>query len=261
MVKVTPLASTVSDNFFYALQAGEEALLVDPIDADVALKWVEHSGVQNVRILVTHGHPDHVGGNDAVVAALGASVLAPAEAAMFPVAHDVGLRHGDTITLGEARLEALHAPGHTDDHLVYLVGDLLISGDVYFTGGVGHCKFGGEVGELYRTVHERLGRLPDATVLHPGHEYAMKNSAFALHVLPGDEAVQAFAARAGQWTRADGPWCATLGQERTYNLFLRVDEPLVQQAVARSGPSVEGGEALSPAERTFRALRAWRDTF
>lgn len=260
-LQVTPIASTFSDNFFYALEDGEDILLVDPVDAQAAIDWLHGRKPERLRVLITHGHPDHVAGNDQLVSELGVQVLAPATAEFFPVKHDVGLSDGDLIELGSTTLKAIHAPGHTDDHMVYHAGDLLISGDVFFTAGVGHTKAGGDIAELYKTVHRRLAGLPDSTILHVGHEYVVKNSAFARELLPDDDAVAALSARAQAWTRADGPLRTTLGEERRHNPFLRVGERAVQEAAAALAPEVEGADELAPAERAFRQLRAWRDNY
>lgn len=258
-MKVEILASRISDNFFYLLHEGRDAILIDPIDAELAVEAVAALGVDDVRVLVTHGHPDHVGGNEAVVAATDALVLAPAHAERFPCAYDVGLQEGDVIPLGDAELRVWHVPGHTDDHLMYFTDEHLFVGDLLFFGGVGHCKFGGEVGALRQSV-ARLSELPGGGRVYPGHDYSVRNAQFGLSVVAGDEELVGMLARA-EATEARELFVATLAQERVYNPFLRVDSAVVQGAARAHTELWASTDALDDADRTFRVLRALRDGF
>ena len=258
-MEVLPLASTITDNFFYLIVEGEEGWLVDPIDAPVAIEAVRARGLREVRVLITHGHPDHVGGNDEVVAALGAEVWAPARAARFPVRHDRGLVPGDVLSLGDRRWEVIAAPGHTDDHLVYRHEDWVISGDVLFCAGIGHARFGGDMDALYRTIQDVVGTWPGSTRFLPGHDYAARNAAFALAVEPDNAAARALLDATEGRSRAAGPWLTTLEDERTYNPFLRVHLPQVQQAMATRVSEAGVAQGQGVARGTFVALRRWRD--
>ena len=62
-MRIEALTSTITDNFFYMIVDGVDAVLVDPIDAPLAIDAARQSGAERVRIFTTHGHPDHVGGN------------------------------------------------------------------------------------------------------------------------------------------------------------------------------------------------------
>lgn len=260
-MQVEPIASAITDNFFYLVTSGDDALLVDPIDAERAIARVRAASFSRVRVLTTHGHPDHAAGNAEVAEALGAEVLAPAVASAWPVPHDRGLRHGERIALGKEELEVIAAPGHTDDHLVFRCGDLLISGDVYFVGGAANCRNGGDAAELHRTFTERLAHLPDSVRFFPGHDYAEKNLRFCLEVEAENARAAELLAGAERWERDQGPFLVTLGEERAYNPFHRTAEPALQERVASLDAADGFGSDEEASLRTFRALRALRDVY
>lgn len=254
-MEIAALASTISDNFFYLVVDGDEGLLVDPFDAPVAIDAVRARSLERVRIFTTHGHPDHCAGNAEVVRALGCEVLASGHAEQFRVEADTYLRDGDTLEVGGARFTMYWAPGHTDGHLVAVTDGHAISGDVYFVGGCGHCRFGGDVDALYETFAQRLVGLPDATMFYPGHDYAAHNLAFCLSIEPDHAVAQSLAARAKTHGREDGPFLLTLGDERSYNPFHRTEDPALQARLRALGHEVVDGRSA------FKTLRALRDAF
>lgn len=265
-MQVRPLASTVSDNWMYLVVDGDDAVLVDPIDAPVAVAAVVEAGARSVRIVTTHGHHDHAGGNAEVVRllreehGLSCPVLAPARASNFPVPHDEGLNDEGELRIGATTWRTFHAPGHTDCHFVLYSPGHLVSGDVIFVAGVGNCRFGGDPGRLYDIVARKLPGLPADTVFYPGHDYAEKNLRFALELDPDNAAARAKAESVAGHTRADGPVLATLGEEQRYNPFFRVSDREFRDAVLARHPDLET-ECTDPGERAFRILRGLRDAF
>ncbi len=261
-MRVQVLASRVTDNWFTLLVDGDDAVLIDPIDAELAIDAVRAVAPARIRVVNTHWHPDHTGGNATVRDALEAPVSAPALSAEWGVAADAHFEPGDTIEVGATRLAVLAAPGHTSDHVILAGDGVWISGDVLFAGGIGHCRLGGDVATAWRTIRDVVGAADGAIRFYPGHDYAEGNARFALSLLPGDAASEALLADATSRTRADGLRVRTIDDERRHNLFLRCAEPAVQDAAARAADAAGielDAASLSADEAAFHRLRALRD--
>jgi rhodanese-related sulfurtransferase len=90
---------------------------------------------------------------------------------------DRHLQDGDVLELGSARIEVLHTPGHTPDSLCLVMPGAVLTGDTLHIGGSGRCDFpGGDAGQQYDAVTQRLFALPDDTVVYPGHDYKGKTT-------------------------------------------------------------------------------------
>jgi glyoxylase-like metal-dependent hydrolase (beta-lactamase superfamily II) len=189
-------------------------VLVDPAwDVGGALDAAEALGLNVVGALVTHYHPDHVGGDLLGRRVQGIATFLERVPAKVHV-HRVearGLRlvtgasvgdlevhdDGDRFELGDVVIEFVHTPGHTPGSQCFLLRDgeaqHLVSGDTLFMGGCGRVDLpGADPNEMYRSLHQRLARLDADVVLHPGHDYG-------------------------------GQLSSTLREERTTNVYLRVD--------------------------------------
>jgi glyoxylase-like metal-dependent hydrolase (beta-lactamase superfamily II) len=119
--------------------------------------------------LDTHTHADHLSGVRRLAQATGATVLAHRASKLKHVSRR--LSGGDTFELGRTTVAVVDAPGHTPDSLAILVDGHLFAGDALFAGGAGRTDFmGGSAADLFDTFR-RFERLPDATVVHPGHDY------------------------------------------------------------------------------------------
>ena len=79
------------------------------------------------------------------------------------------LNDGDTISFGEIRLEVLHTPGHTPGSLCFRAGKYLMSGDTLFTGGQGKTRSPADLGQIIKSITEKLFVVPDDTSVFPGH--------------------------------------------------------------------------------------------
>ena len=217
-------------NFHYLVACGEtgEALAIDPLDWKLVLDTARAKGWTITQIVSTHEHADHTAGNAALKEATGASVMAHAGAASKIGGIDRGLSKGDVIRVGRTvELECLDTPGHTMCHVCLLShGDVpaLFSGDTLFNAGAGNCHGGGHPEALYDTFATQLSRLPDRTQLHAGHDYLVNNLRFTLDREPGNVDAARMLGDTASRAALDMP-VTTLGEEKTFNSFFRLQNP------------------------------------
>lgn len=214
-------------NFNYLVACPEtgEALAIDPLDSQKCLAAANEAGWEITQILNTHEHHDHTGGNQAIVDKTGAAVLAHHKAKDSIPGMTRGLSAGDIIQVGKTvELEALDTPGHTMCHIClrsHTEQPALFSGDTMFNAGVGNCHNGGDPAALYQTFAQQLHRLPDNTLVYPGHDYIENNLRFTLDREPGNAAAQALLDKVkGQ--NLDQPYVSQLADEREVNTFFRL---------------------------------------
>jgi glyoxylase-like metal-dependent hydrolase (beta-lactamase superfamily II) len=168
-----------------------KAALVDPGgEVPKLLAAVADLGLTLEKVLLTHGHMDHVGGTAAVVAATGVPVEGPHLADDFWIAAldqqaqmmgfspaslfkpDRWLVDGDSVTVGNCRLQVLHCPGHTPGHVVLFSPKAKLAwvGDVLFSGSIGRTDFPkGNRQQLIESITHKLWPLGDDVSFIPGH--------------------------------------------------------------------------------------------
>ncbi|MCZ6609748.1 MAG: MBL fold metallo-hydrolase [Alphaproteobacteria bacterium] len=219
-------------NFNYLIACDEtgEALAIDPLESQMCLDAAKDKGWEISQVLNTHHHRDHTGGNDAVIKATGARLLAHAGAKEQIPHMDVGLGAGDVVKVGNSvELEVLDTPGHTMSHVCLLAHadtPSLICGDTLFNAGAGHCRGGGHPEHLYHTFAEQLSKLPDETMIYPGHDYLANNLGFTLDREPDNAAALALLDEAKDQDPHDAI-VTTLGLEKEINTFFRLQSPTV----------------------------------
>ena len=250
-------------NFNYLIACPEtgEALAIDPLDSEKTLATAKVKGWQITQILNTHEHHDHTGGNEAVVAATGAKVIAHYKAGGKIAGMSRGVQAGDVIKVGKTvELECLDTPGHTMCHICLLSHTeqpALFSGDTLFNAGAGNVHNGGDVNSLYDTFADQLSRLPDNTQVYPGHDYIETNLKFTLAREPENVAAQAMLARVAGHDPANSV-VATLGQEKQHNAFFRLTSA---QIIARLRDSFPELSEQPDAKTVFTKLRELRNVW
>lgn len=190
VAKVHPVAGQMA-NFMYLLgdPDSRQALIVDPAwDVDSLLEVARQDDYRIVGALVTHYHPDHVGGDLWGVQVEGVTRLLETEAVPLYVnkneaeglkqvtgVGDTDLKKvddGETLELGALSIGFLHTPGHTPGSQCFLVGDRLVAGDTLFVQGCGRVDLpGGDPDQMYYSLTQKLAKLPPETILYPGHHY------------------------------------------------------------------------------------------
>jgi hydroxyacylglutathione hydrolase len=168
-----------------------EAAVIDPGgDEQLIIDAVSEHRLNLEKVILTHGHLDHVGGTAGIAGHYGIPVIGPHEddafllemleqqAQMFGFSKprhftpDQWLQHGDEILVGERTLQVLHCPGHTPGHIVLYdkQHQLLFAGDVLFRGAIGRTDFPrGNHQQLIESIQQRLWPLPDDVTVLPGH--------------------------------------------------------------------------------------------
>ena len=230
-------------NFNYLIVCSDtgEALAVDPLDHEKCLAAAKANGWQITQVLNTHEHHDHIGGNQAVIDATGAKLLAHQNAKDKIPDMDIGLTAGDIVKVGKAvELESLDTPGHTMSHVCLLSHTdqpALFCGDTLFNAGAGNCHNGGHPAELYDTFVKQLANLPDHTLIYPGHDYIANNLEFTLDREPDNERAPELLKEVGNQDLNDA-FVSTLGLEKEVNAFFRLHNPTVAARLRETFPDL-----------------------
>jgi len=230
-------------NFNYLIACAEtgEALAIDPLDHEKCFAAAKREGWSITQILNTHEHRDHTGGNASLMQKTGASVIAHKNAKDKIPEMARGLSAGDVIKVGRTvELEALDTPGHTMSHVCVLSHTdqrALFSGDTLFNAGAGNCHNGGHPEELYKTFSRQLAKLPENTLIYPGHDYIENNLRFTLSREPDNRRAREMLEKLkGQ--DPNRAYVSTLAVEREINTFFRLTSPSVIATLREAFPDL-----------------------
>ena len=173
-VKSFPVGWLSTNCYVVSCEETKEAAIIDPGmesegETEPIIDYIKQNGFKVKYIINTHGHPDHVVGNDDIKEATGAPVLIH-ENTIERVNADKKLRDGDVLQVGNFKLVVLHTPGHTPDGISLLTDTAVFTGDTLFAGSVGRTDFlGGSYNDLMQSIKTKLMCLPENTIVYCGH--------------------------------------------------------------------------------------------
>jgi len=249
---IVPIAMR-RDNYAYCLNDGQQAIIVDPSDAQPIENYLREHQLKLTAIWCTHHHEDHVGG----VKGLLRNRRVPVYGSRYDGEHrripgqSVALSQGDAVEAFGRRFIALTTPGHTMGALCYYGEQAVFTGDTLFLAGCGRM-FEGTPALMVESLN-KIAALPKETAVYCGHEYTLSNLRFAAHVEPQNPHV---ADRIAELLSQGNIACSvpgTLALELQTNPFLRLQEKAVRDFATQN--SEDESEAI------FFALRKAKDRF
>ncbi|KAH9909983.1 hydroxyacylglutathione hydrolase [Xylariomycetidae sp. FL2044] len=227
-----------SDNYAYLVvdDKSKDAVIIDPANPEEVapvLKEAIGSGKINLKAIVnTHHHWDHAGGNKKLLGTSNLAIIGgkDCEAVTQTPANGQGFK------VGGVDVKGLYTPCHTQDSICWFMQDgddkVVFTGDTLFHGGCGRF-FEGTAEEMHTALNKTLASLPADTKVYPGHEYTKANVKFGISVLQS-EAVKKLESFAANNKETQGQF--TIGDEKEHNVFMRVDDPVIQKATGETEP-------------------------
>ena len=163
--------------YLIASAKGREAVIIDPVIDNVEnyIKLLHELDLKLVKVIDTHIHADHVTGASKLKQATNCSTLmgehTPADAV------EIKIKDEEIIKIDQIEIKAMYTPGHTSDSYSFLMDKYLFSGDTLLINGTGRTDFqNGSSKDAYNSLFNKLLKLPDDTLLYPGHDYNGKLS-------------------------------------------------------------------------------------
>jgi hydroxyacylglutathione hydrolase len=228
----------LSDNYGVLVRDPDsgEVASIDAPEAGTVADALKQRGWKLTRILTTHHHGDHTGGNLALKSETGCSITGPRGEAQKIPGIDTQVGEGDTFKFGGHEVRVLDTPGHTAGHITYWIpsAEVAFVGDTLFAIGCGRV-IEGNAQMMWQSL-KKLMALPKATRVYCGHEYTQANAKFALGIEPENEALQKRAKEVDRLRAAGQPTLpTTIGIELETNPFLRPHVPDIQKRLNMVG--------------------------
>ena len=250
---IYPVAA-FNDNYIWAIVRNQQALIVDPGDAEPVEAFLQENGFDLAGILITHWHPDHIGGLPRLAEKYRPRIAGPKHEAIKPLTETVA--DGDSVSMLGLTFSVIAIPGHTLEHIAFYCPQdgLLFCGDTLFAGGCGRI-FEGNAPMMFKSLNT-LAVLPGDTRVYCAHEYTLANLRFALEVEPGNLQLQQRLIDCEKLRRENACTLpSTIAIELATNPFLRATEPEVVTS------ALNQGACSSAAVDIFACLREWKDQF
>jgi len=256
MIKVEPVPA-FRDNYIWMIihEPSNKVIIVDPGDASPVIDAIREYRLMPAAIIITHHHPDHVGGINEILNQYPVPVYGPAKENIPGRTH--ALQEGDVFDLPELglRFNILDMPGHTSGAIAYYAEGMVFVGDTLFLSGCGRL-FEGTPAQMHASL-SKLASLPDNTKIYCAHEYTLANLNFARAVEPGNADIERRLTECKALRDMKVPTVpGHIALEKLVNPFLRVHEDAVIQAAC-----AHTGQTLSDEIEVLAVIRKWKDNF
>ena len=166
------VGSFVENTYFLIDEQDKTCLVIDPGgEGTEIIEYLKNEKLTPVKIINTHGHPDHVEANGALIEKYPELpvMMHPADGKLFDVKFDEPLSHGQNIEFAGRTLKIISTPGHTPGSVCILTDGFMLTGDTLFSGSIGRTDLGGNPRDMSDTLRKCFNDVPDDTVLYPGH--------------------------------------------------------------------------------------------
>tara|TARA_B110000263_G_scaffold248442_1_gene263377 strand:- start:528 stop:1211 length:684 start_codon:yes stop_codon:yes gene_type:complete len=158
--------------YIIASRAGAEGLIIDPVldNVNQYIKILNKYKLQLVKVIDTHIHADHISGASELKNKTNCTTVMGQHTPSDIV--EIKVKDNEFINVEGFKLKALYTPGHTSDSYSFLMDDRIFTGDTLLINGTGRTDFqNGSAEDSYRSIFDRLLKLPENTLLFPAHDY------------------------------------------------------------------------------------------
>lgn len=256
MIKVEPVPA-FNDNYIWLIiqTDNNHVAIVDPGDATPVLTKLTTDKLIPTAILITHHHPDHVGGVKELVRHYDIPVYGPGNEQIPDRTH--ALSEADVVDLKDISIQfnIMEMPGHTAGAIAYYGEDMVFVGDTLFLSGCGRL-FEGTPAQMHHSL-TKLTALPENTQVYCGHEYTLANLKFAETVEPDNQQIKKRIEECRSLQNENIPSVpGTIAVEKQTNPFLRCHLKAVVHAANQYSK-----QNISNEIDVFAAIRNWKDNF
>ena len=173
------LFDTNSSTFTYLIASakGREALIIDPVLENVEeyIRILKELELRLVKVIDTHIHADHITGASKLKNKTSCAIIMGEHTPSDTL--EIKVKDDEIIKIDQLKIKTMHTPGHTSDSYSFLMNNYLFSGDTLLINGTGRTDFqNGSAKDSYKSIFNKLLKLPDETLLYPAHDYNNQNS-------------------------------------------------------------------------------------